>query len=93
MNPASPWRLSVFGRDGALIDSQSGAIPVGLGYARLGRPGIASFLFEPGLPLQGLDNVRYETPVVPEPATMLLVGSGLAAAAWRRRRPGARITG
>lgn len=89
MDPASPWRLSIFDRDGALIESQTGSIAQGLGFARRGGPGIASFLFEPGVPLQGLDNIRYETPVVPEPATMLLVGSGLAAAAaFRRRRRG-----
>ena len=42
----------------------------------------------------GLDNVRFAqqgaAAVVPEPATLLLVASGLAAAGFvRRRRPGA----
>jgi hypothetical protein len=90
---ASPWRLSIFDRNGALIESHMGRIPVGIGFARGGAPSIASFLFEPGVLSQGLDNVRYETPVVPEPATMLLVGSGLAAAVWRRRRRAAPLAG
>jgi hypothetical protein len=91
---ANPWRFSIFDREGSLLASQTSFIPVGLGFFRSGGPEIASFLFEPGLPLRGLDNVTYTPPVVPEPATMLLVGSGLAAAAWRRRRQSAaRIAG
>jgi hypothetical protein len=87
MDPASPWRLSIFDSDGSLIASQTSAIAQGAGFNRgSGLPRIASFLFEPGGPSQGLDDIRYAQAVVPEPSTVLLVGSGLAAVAWRRRR-------
>jgi hypothetical protein len=86
MDATAPWRLSIFDREGALMESHTGFTAVGMGFTPVNRPGIGSFLFEPGVPTQGLDNVRYEMPAVPEPTTMLLVGSGLAAAAWRGRR-------
>jgi PEP-CTERM motif-containing protein len=41
---------------------------------------------EPGLPLWEFARARYEFAPVPEPATPLLVSSGLAAVAWRRGR-------
>jgi hypothetical protein len=57
----------------------------GIGFVRPG-PDIASFVFTPGATSHVIDNVRHTAPVIPEPTTILLVGSGVGAAAWRARR-------
>jgi hypothetical protein len=80
-----PYTISFFDRDGALLNSFSGWISQGWGFHR-SSPDIHSFVFQPGVPGQGLDDVRYTAPVVPEPTTLLLMGTGLTAAWWRRRR-------
>jgi hypothetical protein len=79
-----PYTLSIFGRDGALLGSTGGTISQGLGFGRR-EPDIASFVFQPGASWQGLDDIRFTGHVVPEPGTMLLAATGLAAA-WRRAR-------
>jgi hypothetical protein len=80
-----PYSISLFDRNGALLDSTTGWISQGFGFTRR-TPDIHAFTFQPGLPGQGLDDLRYTPPVVPEPTTVLLTGTGLAAAWWRRRR-------
>lgn len=80
-----PYTISLFDRNGALLDTYSASIAQGWGFKRQ-SPDIHSFVFQPGVPSHGLDDLRYTAPVVPEPATVLLTGTGLAAAWWRRRR-------
>jgi hypothetical protein len=80
-----PYTISLFDRNGALLDSTTGWIAQGFGFTRQ-SPDIHAFTFQPGLPGQGLDDLRYTPPVIPEPATLLLTGTGLGAAWWRRRR-------
>jgi hypothetical protein len=85
-----PSRLAVLDRAGRTILEVALAISQGLGVAR-STPEIASFIFTPGTSSHVLDNVRHTAPVVPEPTTIVLMGSGVALAAWRRRRARASV--
>jgi len=80
-----PWTLSLFDRNGNNLGSVSGSLPA---TANIGRrqQDIFSFRFQPGGVSQGLDDLQFEQGVVPEPATLVLVGSGLVAAGWKRLR-------
>jgi hypothetical protein len=81
---AIPYRLSVFNRDGDLLGIASATITQGIGFHRR-EADIHSFLFEPGDPRHGLDDIRYTQPVIPEPGTLLLAASGLAMGYIRAR--------
>jgi hypothetical protein len=82
---AHPYTVTLFDRGGSILDTFTGTISQGIGFHRL-APDIASFSFQAGDPSHALDDLRYSPPVIPEPATMLLVGSGLLGTAVRRRR-------
>jgi hypothetical protein len=84
-----PSRIAMFDRAGRTILDMVLTQSQGLGSAR-STPEIASFVFTPGTSSHVLDNVRHTAPVVPEPTTIVLMGSGVAFAAWRRRTRGAR---
>jgi hypothetical protein len=81
----APAHLELFDRAGrGMLEftiTQSG----GLGFARP-TADIASFVFTPGATSQVIDNLRHTAPVIPEPTTILLMGAGVGAAAWRARR-------
>jgi hypothetical protein len=79
-----PAHIELFDRAGRSLDEAT-FIAGGIGFVRPG-PDIASFVFTPGVTTHVIDNVRHTAPVIPEPTTILLVGSGVGAAAWRARR-------
>jgi hypothetical protein len=81
----NPYTIRLFDRGGSVLTEFTGNITQGVGFHRF-APDIASFSFQPGDPSHGLDDLRYSPPVIPEPATMLLVGSGLIGAVVRKRR-------
>ena len=80
-----PWTLSLFDRNGTLLGSVSASIST---TSNLGRrqQDIFSFRFHPGGASQGLDDLQVSQGVVPEPGTLVLLGSGLVAAGWNRLR-------
>jgi hypothetical protein len=81
----NPYTIRLFDRGGSLLTEFTGNLTQGVGFHRF-APDIASFSFQPGDPSHALDDLRYSPPVIPEPATMLLVASGLVGAAARKRR-------
>ena len=93
-----PWRVEFYGTD----DELGGF--AGFGDGLVSSPaGVGTLLglrFFPGTALRAIDNLAFtfngtEAPIVPEPATLLLTGSGILAVARRRwlmnrlRRPAA----
>ena len=60
------------------------ALTLGLCLHSQGEQMIYSFQI-PGIPMNGMATITAEAGVVPEPATMLLVGIGLVGAAARRK--------
>ena len=83
-----PAHIELFDRAGRSLEEAT-FIGGGIGFVRQ-SPEIASFVFTPGRPGLVIDNVRHTAPVIPEPTTILLMGSGIGAAAWRARRRPAR---
>jgi hypothetical protein len=80
-----PAHIELFDRAGRSLLEFTNPISQGIGFVRQ-RPDIASFVFTPGVSSHVIDNVRHTAPVIPEPGTILLIGSGIGAAAWRARR-------
>jgi PEP-CTERM motif-containing protein len=80
-----PAHIELFDRAGRSLLEFTIPQSEGIGFVRH-SPDIASFVFTPGVTSQVIDNLRHTGPVTPEPTTILLVGSGIAAALRTRRR-------
>jgi len=79
----SPWTAAIFGERVNLLATQMGTTDALVTFSHRGIHRLVLYS-SPGL--EAIDNLTFETPVVPEPTTMLLVGSGLGALAVRRLR-------
>lgn len=78
------WRAAIYGDDHELLDERFGT---GDGHVLFTTPenDIRFFrLFASRTAQVGLDTLEYNAPVVPEPGTMLLIGSGMAVLLRRR---------
>jgi hypothetical protein len=85
-NQNALWRAAIYGWNHELLDERTGQLDQQVVFS-LPSGGIRSFrLFAPTGQQAGIDTLSFNPPVVPEPATFLLVGSGLALAATRRLR-------
>ena len=89
-----PWQVSIFGGDSSLslLGSVMGQNNRLVTFASSG-PTIHMFEVFTGVPTQGIDNVTFNAATTPEPASLILLVSGLGAAALRRRHaPVERLT-
>lgn len=78
------WRAAIHGNDHEVLDERFGT---GDGHVLFTTPenDIRFFrLFTSRTAQVGLDTLEYNAPVVPEPGTMLLIGSGMAVLLRRR---------
>jgi len=76
------WALHVYGR-GGLLDVQRGTTDTRLVFDRP-TPDINQFILFTSSSFEGIDDLTFNAPVVPEPGTILLLGGGLAALARGR---------
>lgn len=91
-NPVNPLfstqLMWFFGPGGGATLSQFGPWDLSVPLDSYDGPytGINFFVNRPMLAINSSTSLTAEVGLVPEPSTMLLIGTGLAGAAWRRRR-------
>jgi hypothetical protein len=81
------WTASIYDRDNHLLSSVSGTTDGPVVFSRTVRD-IHRFTLIVSSRWEGIDNLSFNAPQVPEPATLLLFGTGMAglSAVIRRRR-------
>jgi hypothetical protein len=77
----------IYDNQGQILDSVSGTTDTTVIFSRT-IPDIHRFVLFASTRYEGIDNLSFNTPDIPEPATILLLGTGLAgvSAALRKRR-------
>jgi hypothetical protein len=79
----SPWFAAIYADNFNLLGWQTGTTDTRVTFL---NPGIRQFILFSSPGLEAIDTVTFETPVVPEPTSMLLLGTGLGVLAVRRLR-------
>jgi PEP-CTERM motif len=80
-----PWRALFYGLNGDVLGTFSGTTN-GLVSLRRPAPDIHQFVLFNTESFEGVDDLSFNSPVVPEPSTLILVGSGLIVAVRSVRR-------
>jgi hypothetical protein len=81
-----PWIAKIYDFGSTLLDMQQGTTDTLVSFARPSADIGRVFFVQSGLRIEGIDDLSFNPPATPEPASLLLFGTGMIGCAARLRK-------